>query len=154
VKLNTHLHLLPSSREVELYLNSSICIYGVVLSYFIRGTNFGPIYLSTSVQKLIKYLCLRDIKRILNLTIYFIRLLYNLLQHFTNRCLSGHWCLLITLQLQRNYQLFLASRYIALDWTTEKTPLPSNGRPLLLRIRCRGKCLLSHCLAMGPCVTI
>jgi hypothetical protein len=39
--------------------------------------------------------------------------------------------------------------------TTQKThPMPSSGCHLLLRIRCRGICLLSRCLAMGLCVTI
>jgi hypothetical protein len=39
--------------------------------------------------------------------------------------------------------------------TTQKThQLPSNGCSLVLRIRCRGMCLLARCLAMALCVTI
>jgi hypothetical protein len=57
--------------------------------------------------------------------------------------------------LQLNCQLLLASHYIASGWATQKThPLPSNGYPLLLCIRCRVMCLLSCCLAMGLCITI
>jgi hypothetical protein len=68
---------------------------------------------------------------------------------------TGHSRLLTTVLLQLNCQLLLASRYIASGRTTQKThPLPSNGCPLLLRIRCRGMCLLSRCLAMVLCVTI
>jgi hypothetical protein len=49
-------------------------------------------------------------------------------------------------------QLLLAPRYIASGRTTQKThPLPSNGCPLLLRIRCRGVCLLRHCLPVCLC---
>jgi hypothetical protein len=67
---------------------------------------------------------------------------------------TGHSRLLIAL-LQLDCYLLLASGYIASGRTTQKTyPLPSNGHPLLLRIRCRGMCLLSRCLAMGRCVTI
>jgi hypothetical protein len=32
VKLTIHLHLVPKSRMVELYLHSSICFYGIVLN--------------------------------------------------------------------------------------------------------------------------
>jgi hypothetical protein len=32
VKLTTHLHLMPSSRKVELYLHFPICLYGIVLN--------------------------------------------------------------------------------------------------------------------------
>jgi hypothetical protein len=54
-----------------------------------------------------------------------------------------------------NSQLLLASGYITLVRATQKShPLPRNGCPLLLRIRCRGICLLSRCLAMGVCVKI
>jgi hypothetical protein len=68
---------------------------------------------------------------------------------------TGHSQLLTTSLLQLNCQLLLASRYTASGHITQKThPLSSNGRPLLLRIRCRGMCLLSRCLAMGLCVTI
>jgi hypothetical protein len=91
--------------------------------------------------------------------IEFIGPLHNLLQHFTN-----HYLRLDTLDfrphytnplLQLNCQLLLASRYIASGRTAQKThPLPSNGLPLLLRIRCSRMCLLSRCLAMGLCVTI
>jgi hypothetical protein len=67
---------------------------------------------------------------------------------------TGHSRLLTTL-LQLHCQLLLASRYIISGRTTQKThPLPSYGYPLFLRIRCRGICLLSRCLAMGLCVTI
>jgi hypothetical protein len=56
---------------------------------------------------------------------------------------------------QLNCQLLVASRYTASDRTTQQThPLPSNGCPLLFRIRCRGMCLLSRCLAIGLCVTV
>jgi hypothetical protein len=52
-------------------------------------------------------------------------------------------------------QLLLVSRYITSGQITQKThPLPRNGYSLLLRIRCRGMCLLSRFLAMGLCVTI
>jgi hypothetical protein len=68
---------------------------------------------------------------------------------------TGHSLLLTTLLFQLNCQLLFASRYIASGRTTQKThPLPTNGYPLLLRIRCGGMCLLSRCLAMGPCFTI
>jgi hypothetical protein len=67
--------------------------------------------------------------------------LHNLLQHFTNNYLR-----LVTLDFWPHYtnpllncQLVMASRYRASGWTTQKThPLPSNGCPLLLCIRCRG----------------
>jgi hypothetical protein len=46
---------------------------------------------------------------------------------------------LTPLLLQLICQLLLASRYVASGLTTQKTqPFPSNGCPLLLRIRCRG----------------
>jgi hypothetical protein len=32
MKLTTHLHLVPRSRMVELYLHSPICLHGVVLN--------------------------------------------------------------------------------------------------------------------------
>jgi hypothetical protein len=32
VRLTTHLHLVPRSRLVELYLHSLICLHGVVLN--------------------------------------------------------------------------------------------------------------------------
>jgi hypothetical protein len=49
----------------------------------------------------------------------------------------------------------LAYRYIASGRTMQKTyPLPSNGCPLVLRIQCRGMCLLSRCPAMDLCVII
>jgi hypothetical protein len=68
---------------------------------------------------------------------------------------TGHSRLLTTLLFQMTCQLLLASRYIASGRTTQKIhPLPSNGRPLFLRIRCRGKCLLSRFLATGLRVTI
>jgi hypothetical protein len=35
VKLTTHLHLLPRSRMVELYLHSLICLNGIVLNSII-----------------------------------------------------------------------------------------------------------------------
>jgi hypothetical protein len=54
-----------------------------------------------------------------------------------------------------NCQLLLTTGYIASGRTTQIThPLPSNGCPLLLRIRCRGMCLLSRCLAIGLCLRI
>jgi hypothetical protein len=31
VKLTTHLHLVPRSRTVELYLHSSMCLHSIVL---------------------------------------------------------------------------------------------------------------------------
>jgi hypothetical protein len=63
---------------------------------------------------------------------------------------TGHSRLLTTLLLQLNFQLLLASHYIAIGRTTEKTQLlPINGYPLLLHVRCRGICLLNRCLAMG-----
>jgi hypothetical protein len=85
---------------------------------------------------------------------------YKLLQHFTNHYLwldtLGFWPHYTTpLLLQLNYQLLVASHYIASAWTTQKThPLPSSGWPLLFCIRCHRMCLLSRCLAMGLCVTI
>jgi hypothetical protein len=39
VKLTTHLHLVPRSRKVELYLHSPICFHGIVLIKH-RGDNF------------------------------------------------------------------------------------------------------------------
>jgi hypothetical protein len=36
----------------------------------------------------------------------------------------------------------------------ENNPLPSNGCPLLLRIRCHGMCLPSRCLTVDLCVKI
>jgi hypothetical protein len=57
--------------------------------------------------------------------------------------------------LVMNCELLLASHYIASGRTTQKThPLPINGCPLLLRIRCRGICLLSRCVAVSLCVTL
>jgi hypothetical protein len=38
VKLTTHLHLVPRSRMVELYLYSLICLHGVVLNWLSKGT--------------------------------------------------------------------------------------------------------------------
>jgi hypothetical protein len=35
-KLTTHIHLVPRSRMVELYLNSPICLHGIVLNYIIK----------------------------------------------------------------------------------------------------------------------
>jgi hypothetical protein len=32
VKLTTHLHLVPKSRMVELYLHSPICLHGIVVN--------------------------------------------------------------------------------------------------------------------------
>jgi hypothetical protein len=103
---------------------------------------------------------LHDIKWVLDLMIKFIWPVYNLLQHFTNHYLwldtLGFWPDYTNpLLLQLNCQLLVASRYIALGQTTQKThPLPSSGWPLLFCICCRGMCLLSCCLAMGLCVTI
>jgi hypothetical protein len=37
VKLTTHLHLMPRSRMMELYLHYRICFHGLVLNYFSRG---------------------------------------------------------------------------------------------------------------------
>jgi hypothetical protein len=39
VKLTTHLHLVPRSKMVELYLHST-CLHGVVLDLIKRGGNF------------------------------------------------------------------------------------------------------------------
>jgi hypothetical protein len=36
MKLTTHLHLVPRSRMVELYLHSKICLHGVVPNYIIK----------------------------------------------------------------------------------------------------------------------
>jgi hypothetical protein len=36
VKLTTHLHLVPRSRMVELYVHSSIRLHGIVLQYIIK----------------------------------------------------------------------------------------------------------------------
>jgi hypothetical protein len=38
VKLTVHLHLLPKSREVELYLHASTCLHGIVLNKLSTGT--------------------------------------------------------------------------------------------------------------------
>jgi hypothetical protein len=68
---------------------------------------------------------------------------------------TGQYGLLTTLLLQLKCQLLLACFHIASGRTTQKThPVPNNGFPLLLRIRCRGMCLLSRCLAMGLCFAI
>jgi hypothetical protein len=68
---------------------------------------------------------------------------------------TGHSRLLTTLLLRLNCQILFASRYIVSGRTIQKTqPLPSNGCPLLLRIRCSGMCLLTRCLAVGLCVTM
>jgi hypothetical protein len=36
VKLTSHLHLVPRSRMVELYLLSHTCLHGIVLNYIIK----------------------------------------------------------------------------------------------------------------------
>jgi hypothetical protein len=94
----------------------------------------------------------------LDLMIKFIGPLYNLLQHrnhYLRLDTPNFWSRYTNPLLQLNSQLLLASCYIALGRTTEKThPLPSNGCPLLLHIHCRGMCLLSRCPAMGICITI
>jgi hypothetical protein len=36
VKLTTHLHLVPRSRMVELYLHSPICLHGIVRKYILK----------------------------------------------------------------------------------------------------------------------
>jgi hypothetical protein len=36
VNLTTHSHLALSSRKMELYLHSHICLHGVVLNYIIK----------------------------------------------------------------------------------------------------------------------
>jgi hypothetical protein len=38
VKLTTHLHLVPRSRMVELYLHSPVCLYGIVLNWLTTWT--------------------------------------------------------------------------------------------------------------------
>jgi hypothetical protein len=38
MKLTTHLHPLPRSRMMELYLHSPLCLHGVVLNYVINYT--------------------------------------------------------------------------------------------------------------------
>jgi hypothetical protein len=88
--------------------------------------------------------------------IEFVGPLQNLLQHFTNHCLrTWHSVLLTTILFELNRNLLLAFRYTTLGRTTEKTHLlPTNGCPLLLRIRCRGMCLLSSCLTMDLYVII
>jgi hypothetical protein len=40
MKLTTHLHLVPRSRMVELYLNSYICLYDIVLNELSTGTTY------------------------------------------------------------------------------------------------------------------
>jgi hypothetical protein len=37
VKLTAHLHLVPRSRMVELYVHSPTCIHGLVLNYLPQG---------------------------------------------------------------------------------------------------------------------
>jgi hypothetical protein len=38
VKLTTHLHVVPRSRMMKLYLHSHICLHGIVLNELSTGT--------------------------------------------------------------------------------------------------------------------
>jgi hypothetical protein len=38
VELTTHVHILPRSRKVELYLHCPICLHGIVLNKLSTGT--------------------------------------------------------------------------------------------------------------------
>jgi hypothetical protein len=40
LKMTTHLHLVPKSRRVELYLHSPIWLHGIVLNQLSTGTDF------------------------------------------------------------------------------------------------------------------
>jgi hypothetical protein len=50
VKLATHLHLVPRSRKLELYLHSPLCPHSIVLNYLSIGTILPYLY---SIQDLL-----------------------------------------------------------------------------------------------------
>jgi hypothetical protein len=62
VNLTTHLHLVPRSRMVELYLHSPVCLHGIVLDWLSTGTTLSlfrwraplfrtPPFVSTGILK-------------------------------------------------------------------------------------------------------
>jgi hypothetical protein len=68
VKLTTHLHLVPRSRMVELYLHSPICLHGVVLIKHLAEEDIISMEFTFSLWK--SEVCMQRLHHLGSLIIY------------------------------------------------------------------------------------